>query len=263
MKLLFFFALCCIYFIFIWRWKKKPQEFYKENQLFIWGHRGSPLNNTENTLPSFQRAIEQGVNGIEFDVRCTKDKRVVVFHDQDLCRLGGKKQKIKEMTREELKTVFLKNKETIPLLDELTGIINQTGAINIEIKSDSIFSGYTAIAPVVEFIKKHNLYKKCVVSCFNPLVLIALKMQTSQVIVGYLYNKNVPLHAWHNVFWMKLVRPDSLHIHYSLIDNWPVKWAQKQNLKTSSYTVNDKGAYNDVKRLKFDGVFSDNIECLK
>ena len=84
-----------------------------------------------------------------------------------------------------------------------------------------------------------------------------------QIIIGYLYNKKIPLHSWHNVGWMRRVRPDSLHIHYDLIDTWPVRWAKKQNLKVSVYTVNDKKTYNKIKKLNLDGVFTDNIEYLK
>jgi len=263
MKLFVILTTGCIYFLFIRGWKKKPQDFYRNNKLFVWGHRGSPLKKTENTLPSFQKAIKQGVDGIELDVRCTKDRRAVVFHDQDLYRLAGKKEKIKEMNYDELKTIAFHDNTTIPLLDDIVGIVHQIKALNIEIKSDSLFSGYSAIKPVIKFIKENSLYKKCVVSCFNPLVLIKLKIKNPRVIIGYLYNKNVPLHVWHNIFWMRRVQPDSLHIHYSLIDSLPVRWAQKQNLKISSYTVNDKTVYQNIKTLKLDGIFSDNIEYLK
>ena len=50
---------------------------------------------------------------------------------------------------------------------------------------------------------------------------------------------------------MRRVQPDSLHIHYSLIDSLPVRWAQKQNLKISSYTINDKAIYQNIKTLIF------------
>jgi len=250
-------------FLFIWQWEKKAQEFYRANRLFLWGHRGSPVKKMENTLPSFKKAIEQGIDGLEFDVRCTKDKQVVVFHDKDLVCLAGINKNIKDMTYDELKIIHPLGKEKIPRLDDLAHIIKKTGAINIEIKSDSLFSGYDAVDPVVSFIKKNNLYKKCIVSCFNPLVLIKLKMKTPQVIIGYLYYRKVPLHAWHNVFWMRHVRPDSLHIHHSLIESWPVKWAKKQNLKISTYTVNNKRVYEKIKKLNIDGIFTDNIEYLK
>ena len=73
----------------------------------------------------------------------------------------------------------------------------------------------------------------------------------------------MPLHGWHNVVWMRRVRPDNLHIHYSLLDSWVVRWAKKQGLKINSYTINDSNIHSKAKELKIDGVFTDNIEYIK
>jgi glycerophosphoryl diester phosphodiesterase len=262
-KFLAFFIILCVYFVFIWRWRKNEQSFYPKDRPLVFGHRGSPENITENTIPSFQKAIEEGVDGLEFDVRLTKDKRAVIFHDSDLNRLAGVDKKIKHLTHEELKKINLAKGGNIPLLDDLAPILKDAGVINIEIKSDSLFSGYGVVGPVVKFIEKHSLQERCIVSCFNPLVLIKLKFKRPRIIIGYLYNKNVPLHSWHNVVWMRRVRPDNLHIHYSLLDSWVVRWAKKQGLKINSYTINDSSIYSQAKELKIDGVFTDNIEYIK
>ena len=51
-------------------------------QLFlICGHRGSPVNEPENTIPSFERALTEGVNSLEIDICVTKDKEVILWHD--------------------------------------------------------------------------------------------------------------------------------------------------------------------------------------
>ena len=47
------------------------------------GHRGARAYEVENTLDSFKKAIELGVNAIEFDVRATKDEKLIVFHDDN------------------------------------------------------------------------------------------------------------------------------------------------------------------------------------
>ena len=59
---------------------------FNEKPPIIIGHRGSPNIITENTIPSFQKAIDQGVEGLEFDIRLSKDKQIVVFHDETLKR---------------------------------------------------------------------------------------------------------------------------------------------------------------------------------
>jgi glycerophosphoryl diester phosphodiesterase len=50
-------------------------------RLFVIGHRGSPYHLPENTIASFRRALDQGANGLEFDLCLTRDRHIVVFHD--------------------------------------------------------------------------------------------------------------------------------------------------------------------------------------
>ena len=89
----------------------------------------------ENTLPAFRRAREESV-GIELDVRLTKDKEPIVFHDETLLRAAGMNTRISDITYAELKTIPLFNtKETIPHLAEA---IQEAGGtpLLIEIKAE-------------------------------------------------------------------------------------------------------------------------------
>ncbi len=52
-------------------------------RVYIIGHRGAPQYFPENTMASFQKALELGANGLEFDICLTKDKKLVVFHDPE------------------------------------------------------------------------------------------------------------------------------------------------------------------------------------
>lgn len=47
------------------------------------GHRGAPHYFPENTMASFKKALELGVNGLEFDICITKDKKLILFHDPE------------------------------------------------------------------------------------------------------------------------------------------------------------------------------------
>ena len=56
------------------------------NNIVVAGHRGYRAKYPENTLVSFSKALELGVDMIEFDLNLTKDKRLVVIHDQKVDR---------------------------------------------------------------------------------------------------------------------------------------------------------------------------------
>jgi len=255
---------CCSPFII--KWSIKPASFYPKNRALIFGHRGSPACITENTIPSFQKAIDQGVDGLEFDIRLAKDGVIVVFHDADLYRLSGETAKVSELTSDELRKIELHKKEgqrleaRIPTLNDLMPILHQTKTINIEIKSDGAFDGHNIIKSLIAFLNKHQMDNKCIVSSFNPLILLKIRRQRPQTMIGYLYKRGGWFHGWHNVIWMTRVRPDALHIHYSLLGSWVVRWARNKGMRINSYTINDKKVFDSA---DIDGVFTDNIECLK
>ncbi|MEJ2196378.1 MAG: glycerophosphodiester phosphodiesterase family protein [Ignavibacteriaceae bacterium] len=52
-----------------------------EHLFLVCGHRGSPVNEPENTIPSFERALREGANSVETDLCVTKDKEVILWHD--------------------------------------------------------------------------------------------------------------------------------------------------------------------------------------
>ena len=94
--------------------RAKAEAFCKN----AFAHRGLHGTVPENTLPAFAKARENSV-GIELDVRLTKDKEVVVFHDETLLRAAGLDRKISDLTYAELKTIPLfGSEETVPLLSE-------------------------------------------------------------------------------------------------------------------------------------------------
>jgi glycerophosphoryl diester phosphodiesterase len=55
-----------------------------DKPFMVIGHRGSPTHEIENTMTSFQRAVEQeGANGLELDLCMTSDGVIVIWHDWD------------------------------------------------------------------------------------------------------------------------------------------------------------------------------------
>ena len=248
--------------------KTNKQTFYPSDRTLIFGHRGAPTSITENTLPSFQKAITQGVDGLELDVRLSKDGQLIIFHDKNLKRLASQNQKVKELSFTELQTIKLqktnsqKERACIPLLSEIVPLLGHIKVLNIEIKSESLIDGEEMLKPIIQFLDKHKIDDRCIISSFNPLFLMRLRLKRPQTIIGFLYNRNKWLHGWDNMIWMLRIKPENLHIHHKLLNHWIVKWAQKKGMRINTYTINDKETYDNCRPM-IDGVFTDNIEYLK
>ena len=69
----------------------------------VFAHRGASGSCFENTMTAFQKAADQGADGIELDVQISEDGVPFVIHDSDLIRLAGIRRTIATMTSTELK----------------------------------------------------------------------------------------------------------------------------------------------------------------
>jgi len=89
-----------------------------EKKIFNIAHRGCSSLSPENTLSSFKKALEIGVDGIELDIRSTKDKEIIVIHDNFVDRTTNGKGKANELTLKQIKKLNIIDKTGIKLLDE-------------------------------------------------------------------------------------------------------------------------------------------------
>ncbi|WP_430602141.1 glycerophosphoryl diester phosphodiesterase [Enterococcus sp. DIV0724b] len=114
----------------------------------IIAHRGSKGTHPENTLAAFKEAIRIGSDGIELDVQLSRDKHLVVIHDEMIDRTTNGHGHVGTLTLAELKQLdagswFEKNpiSQEIPTLEEVVMLLkkeNFQGLLNIEIKTDTI-----------------------------------------------------------------------------------------------------------------------------
>jgi glycerophosphoryl diester phosphodiesterase len=111
----------------------------------ILGHRGGKSTGpddpwpAENAMAAFTRALDEGADGIELDVRLDADGEVVVFHDVDLSRMtdGADARVVRDLRTAELKRVRLLGGAEIPLLAEVLAFCKERGAaVNVELKRD-------------------------------------------------------------------------------------------------------------------------------
>lgn len=71
--------------------------------MLIYAHRGASIDFTEGSKAAYLGALTQGADGFECDVRLTKDKQIICYHDSDTKRLSNIDLKIAKSNYEELK----------------------------------------------------------------------------------------------------------------------------------------------------------------
>ena len=146
-------------------------------------HRGLHTKDIpENSLSAFENALKNNY-AIELDVQFTKDKEVVVFHDENLKRMTNDTRNIEDVNYDELKNLRLGNtNEIIPTLEEVLELVDSKVAILIEIKD---CKDYIELSEkTYEILKGYE--GNYAIQSFNPFILEWYKNNVSEVIRGQL-----------------------------------------------------------------------------
>src|SRR5437763_1586340 len=95
------------------------------------GHRGAPREFPENSLPSFERAVDLGADGVELDVHLTADGIPVVHHDPEVRSPGSPRanRPLAEMTWSEVARVELAPGTFIPSLQQVLASVGQRATV--------------------------------------------------------------------------------------------------------------------------------------
>ncbi len=223
----------------------------------IIAHRGASAIAPENTLAAFQKAIEDGAEGIEFDVQLAKDGVPIVFHDFRLERIGRKKGRVADFTSLELQNLDvgswfnLKNpnksdrkfsEEVVPTLAQLLDFLNNyKGLIYIELKCNETETSALAEA-VCEIIRNSNLLHLIIVKSFNLDAIFQIKKLLPEVHTAALFAPKVRTILHYKSLLLENAeryKADELSIHRSLATESFIQKANKNNLLVTIWTVNN------------------------
>jgi glycerophosphoryl diester phosphodiesterase len=213
------------------------------------GHRGAKAYEIENTIESFKKAIELGVNAIEFDVRKTKDGKLVVMHDDNLKRVFGTEIAINQATLKELKQI---TENKIPTISEALQFIDKrVEKILIELKE----IGYEK--NVLEVIKKEKLHDHVIIVSFHEDALSEVRRLDTKIETGLIYAK----HKNPIASALKL-NAQYLVPLYKLTHTKNIEDAHKNNLKVIVWTINTKQEAMAYMDKGVDGIASDKPDIL-
>ena len=229
---------------------------FKES--YIIAHRGIHDNKNiyENTLESFKLAMEKGFI-IELDIRITKDKQIVVFHDNNTKRITKQERIVEESTYKELNN---QNIIHIPLLSEVLDLVSGKVPLLIEIKQTNKVGELETI-----FMKTMKKYKgKYAIQSFNPNVLYWFKRNYPKVLRGqlsYKYNKQkispIKKVILSNMLSNIFTKPNFISYKYNELSLEKINKYKKNNIHLIGWTITNEREFNHYKE------YYDNLICEK
>jgi glycerophosphoryl diester phosphodiesterase len=208
------------------------------NRPLLLGHRGARAVQSipENTLASFDRALADGCDGFEFDVRLTVDLEAVVCHDEKIGR-----DKIERATAKEV--------SQLPRLRDVLQRYRDS-FLDIELKVKGLER------TVVDLFLRLKPRKGCVVSSFLPGALKSLHAEDSTIPLGLICESKTQLRSWSELP-VNYVIP-----HHELLDADLVRKVKGAGKKIIVWTVNDPAAMLQFTEWGVDGIISDDTKLL-
>ena len=162
--------------------------------IFVEGHRGACALYPENTLLSFEKAIEMGVDAVEFDIWLSKDKVPVLMHDGNPWRTCGVDSHLRNMTLAEIKKLdpcsfrkfgeIFRGQVQVPTLYELLDLVK---AKQPELKLGVEIKEYTeeTVDITVKALKEYGVFENCWFYAFNGRIIRYLKETYNARTMGY------------------------------------------------------------------------------
>lgn len=215
------------------------------------GHRGACGHEPENTLRSFRKALELGVDGVELDVHICASGEPVVIHDETLERTTDGVGRVADKTLAELKTLDAGKGEPIPTLQEVIDLLDKKIRIFIELKDDR---AVTPVAALIEqSVKKGWKYEQLTIIAFNHHLLLAAKNHNPRIETGALIVGIPATYAQCAVdAKAQAINPSIGFVNKEFVDD-----ARRRGLKIYCWTVNTKAQIAKAKHAGVDGMMGD------
>lgn len=225
----------------------------------IIAHRGASAVETENTVAAFARARADRADGVELDVMICATGELVVFHDDDLTRLGHRPERIADTAFSVLRAAALPRDARIPTLDEVFEACGPDMLVNVELKIPD--QGRTPLGPlcdaVAASIDRAGAGSRVLVSSFHPWAVRAWMRRLPTVPAALLFEREAPLplrRAW-AAAWL---RPHALNPEFALCSAPRVAAWHRRGYMVNVWTVDDPAALAACRGMGVDGIITND-----
>jgi len=216
------------------------------------GHRGARFYEPENTLRSFRKALELGVDAVELDVRRTRDGEIVVIHDAEVDRTTNGKGLVSELTLKEIKSLDAGKGEKIPTLEEVLDFLDKRVKILMELKEAGIEDA------VLKLVREKGLENNVVIISFLENALRRIRELDKNVETGLIYVRHENPVKTALELGANYVMP-----HYRFAHSALIKRAHENGLKVIVWTVNNEEEVREYAEKGVDGITSDRPDILR
>jgi glycerophosphoryl diester phosphodiesterase len=242
----------------------------------IIAHRGSSAHAPENTFAAFKRAIDEGADGIEFDVRLSKNGVPVVFHDRTLSRTALRDGEVAKYTAAELshidngswfndaypkraRTEFAE--ETVRTFEETLEFIKGfKGRVFVELKCSEVNVEKLSRA-VCEVINRSPLKPQIVVKSFKLVAIPFIKALCPEVRTAALFAPKIMTilrKEKHLVMIAAEIGADELSLHYSLATRKLMKKAGQLGFPVAIWTADSPRWVKRGAKLGIQSIITNN-----
>ncbi len=228
-------------------------------------------------MAAFNLAIESGADGIEFDVRLTRDEIPVVIHDETLLRTGGVSQRVSDLSLNDLRQIDVggwfgaKNRqgdftgENIPTLENLFRWAESNNAcLYLEMKSEARHR--QNLAEAVSEALKHFDSERVVIESFDLEALRIIKHLAPMLKTAALFEPTLAtpprFRAGRLIEMAREVEADEIALHYRLVNKRVVELALEKGFAVVVWTVDDPKWINTARSLKVSAVITNNPKLL-
>ncbi|WUL61722.1 glycerophosphodiester phosphodiesterase family protein [Streptomyces sp. NBC_00344] len=216
--------------------------------LHIIGHRGVMGVEPENTLRSFVRAEQAGMDAIELDLHLSKDGSLVVMHDTEVDRTTDGRGAIAEKTLAELRELDAGQGERIPLFDEVLDAVRTP--LQAEIKDAA------AARALADVMRRRDLVGRVEVSSFHDEAIAEIGSLVPGVrtaLIASRWGADVVDRA-------KAVGAATVALNIRRLTLELVEKAHAEGLKVLGWVVNTQDHLRLVRALDLDGATTDYPE---
>lgn len=216
------------------------------------GHRGAKAYEPENTLRSFKKALEFGVDAVELDVRRTMDDEIVVIHDSRVDKTTNGEGLVGELTLKEIKQLVTEKGERIPTLEEALDFLEKKVKILIELKETGLEK------KVLNLVHEKGLEKNVIIVSFLEEALRKVRELDDEMETGLIYARH------RNPIKTALeLRTNYLLSLYRFTHTSNVKKAHENGLKIIAWTINKREEVSEFAKKGVDGIASDKPDIFE